>query len=875
MRNNHSLQNEKINLPKGFAVEIKDNCVCTTVDKDKIKTVITCRDIRKKIYEDGFKINGKSFVRYKRSSGSSRQGKCLFILKKLYEPMMKWSYMGLNTKGKINLASMEAYIALTTSGIIDTIKIDPKSILLIDKYESIFKNTVMATRIVNGKLSTEIEDNYDIYNDIWDGQSLLDFSVTKGTEYEDKGYLLLRNRFFKSACFQANIQQFFKDNNIIDVKQLRGQTLAENIRDIKMITTSDSIKYLKFDKSPDDFKNYINQLGDTWGIVKYDKPTHYFDGDMVQTHYQLINTLQLNKQEISELLKPSIDYLKLLKRDIRVFRHHCNIKPLNDRDMDIKDIEDMDVANSNNLMMTLLKINNRFENTDLFVNFRQDVIDSFIKNLSKGHILINGTYAVLCGNGYEMLQDSINKFNRENPEPILKINEVYCSFFKDDEELLGCRSPHVTMGNLLSCKNANRIKIINTISKYFKSSPYIVHINSIENNIMERLSSADFDSDQILLTNNPIIVSSCKKNYDKFLVPTDATKEGIINKERENNPSEKADLDYMTSQNLIGDIVNTSQILNSLLWSKLRMYSFFGIDTNDKLKDKLNNLYSAICTLDVLSCIEIDKAKKEFPIKSINELKNIISKYHEKIYFVKSENGKSLLSFSPEKYLKMNPKAEIEEIKFKPDFFKTIADKRCKNQQTTHFETSFDYLQEVLKEQTKDIKMKRRQGANAIVTLSSIFDKDIILGNTDGKQIAKIIDECQQIKKSINSKWSNEQTDGAKKYEQTNEIRQDFIKRLSKLKISAASIRKVLSDLDKEYEKKREYRKHDKKYSSDLIKVGRLLVTSLFESHKEEFISIFNESKGKVEYIERKRNDDGNSLEVIKLYNIDFVVKIP
>lgn len=879
------LQDELIELPKGFFTEIKDNKISIFVRKNEIKTVINCKGIRERIYRDNFKINNRFFVRYKRSSGSSRKGSCLFTLKKLYKPMMDWSYMGLNTKGKIDLASMEAYIALTTSGIIDTIKIEPKSILLIEPYESIFENRVMATRIVDNKLSTKVEDNYEVHNDIWDGQSLIDFSVTEGTEYENKGYLLLRNRFFKSACFQANIQQFFKDNNITDISELNGKTLAKNVSDIKMITTKDSIKYLKFNKSAHGFDDYINQLEDTWGIVKYDKPTHYFDGDMVQTHYQLINTLQLSKQEIFKLLKPSLDYLKLLKRDIKVFRYHCHSKPLNDRDMDIEDIENMDVANNNDLMMRLLEINNKFENTDLFVSFRQDVVDSFIKNLNRGHILINGTYAVLCGNGYEMLQDSIGKFNRENPEPILKKDEIYCSFFKDEEKLLGCRSPHCTMGNLLLCKNATKKSVEKTIDKYFKKSLYIIHINSIKNNIMERLSGADFDSDQILVTNNSLLINSCEKNYDKFLVPTNATKEEKTNnnnlKLRENTPTEKADLDYNTSQNLIGNIINTSQILNSLFWNKLVIYSFLGVQTQDIntkniFKNKLDNLYAAICTLDVLSGIEIDKAKKEFPIDSKKELDNIINKYCKKLYFLKKENKLlPILNGSPH-FAEHNPKAIVKEG-FKPNFFKTIADKKCKNLSTVPFATSFEYLQDVIKEQTENIKMKRRnsKGVNSIATLSSLFKKNVILDNADGKQIQKIINECQQIKKSINFKWDNKQINGTEKYKQTEKIRQDFIKRLSKLKISSASIRKILSDLDKEYEKRREYKKRNEKYSSDLIEIGRLLITCLFKSHKKEFLFIFNESKEKIEYIERKKYNDNNSLETIKLYDIEYVVKTP
>ena len=119
----------------------------------------------------------------------------------------------------------------------------------------------MATTVIkdeNGDdvLATNVKNDEEITNNIWDGQSLLCSTAFGNSpdenlhwvngKYHDKGYFLLRNRFFKSACFQCDIQQFFKDNGITSIEQLNGQTLAENIKDIKLITTESSIKFLKY-----------------------------------------------------------------------------------------------------------------------------------------------------------------------------------------------------------------------------------------------------------------------------------------------------------------------------------------------------------------------------------------------------------------------------------------------------------------------------------------------------------------------------------------------------------------------------------------------------------------------------------------------------
>ena len=44
-----------------------------------IPTDISCREIREHLYTHGFDIDGIHYVRYKRSAGASRDGRCLFI----------------------------------------------------------------------------------------------------------------------------------------------------------------------------------------------------------------------------------------------------------------------------------------------------------------------------------------------------------------------------------------------------------------------------------------------------------------------------------------------------------------------------------------------------------------------------------------------------------------------------------------------------------------------------------------------------------------------------------------------------------------------------------------------------------------------------
>ena len=99
-----------------------------------MRVILTVAQLRSRLYQDGFVCDGIKFQRFKRSSGSSRGGKCLFIDERLYPRMHKWELCGLKVKEgqEIDLAALEAYIALTLSSIVGTI---PVSYTHLDVYK--------------------------------------------------------------------------------------------------------------------------------------------------------------------------------------------------------------------------------------------------------------------------------------------------------------------------------------------------------------------------------------------------------------------------------------------------------------------------------------------------------------------------------------------------------------------------------------------------------------------------------------------------------------------------------------------------------------------------------------------------------------------
>lgn len=761
------------------------------------KVIFSVAQLRERLYQDGFDCDGIHFCRFKRSSGSSRVGKCLFIDEKLYPRIHRWEMCGLKVKEgqKIDLAALEAYIALSLSSIIGIINLRPENFLVIDDYKSVFKDKVIATRVGKDGWLQSLPEEVEVENSVWDGQSLIDKSVMG--EFSSYGMILLRNRFFKSACFNTNIQKFFAEHDIHDVSQLNGFTLAKTVDEIKIITTPSSIKYLKFGEL-ERWLGFLEEDG-LFGVVKHEKPTHFFDGRMVQIHYQLLNTLQMSQAEVDLLVKPSLDYLRLIQTDPAVLRYHIRYAG--------EDDPIGAASTTNDVMYQMLGVCERFAQTKLYYDFKRDIIEAFKKGLRRGHILVEGNYSTLLGNPIEMLLASINQFDGTSQ---IGIGNIYSKRFRFNQTILGSRSPHVTMGNILLTKNQENPEI----ERYLNLTKEIVCVNSIGENILMRLSGADFDSDTVLLTDNPILIGSAQRNYDAFLVPTSMVEAKKV--VRHYTRLEQADLDIKTSVNKIGEIVNLSQELNTRLWDEIN---------NGNDLDGVRELYCDIAKLDVLSGIEIDKAKKEFAVDSVAEIKKLKGKYE-----VRDETGRQI----------------------KPNFFGKLArmkgyyDSERKNYK--FHDTTMDYLQHCL-------------NAFRVETVSTDFIpfSDLLISKAEYSQrfvkhpqVERILDLVRDMRLRIKAVWegTDDGIDNKGKAMLVSEIREECNQYIKAIQLSQHTAYRLLLAIEEPHNKD----------------ISRSLFYMLFSLPNQSFLDLLEKSRTPIYTL----TEDENAAGSIEIYGFRF-----
>lgn len=677
---------------------------------------VSNEDLRKQFYLNGFTITDPKgiqtkYVVYKRSSSKSRNGQCLFIKESLYQEMINWSrmYLPFEKDMEIDYASLLAYESLVLSSLEDTIRINPKNILIVDDVESKFKQFCNVIRKGKNGFLDSFTEEVEVTNSLFDGESLLD------SKYFSKGQSmkLLRNHMFKSAAFNTNIQQFLKDHcpdNVNfdewEIQNMFGEKMLA--KDIEFIFTPTSLKALKFSHVVGSEKrmwNYWKEIVTKdhciFGVCKHEKKSKCGldekGNTLQQTSYQMINCLPLKENDIKDLTQIEKEYINKLKNDDQFFIEHI--------------IKGANSVNSNLMLADLYKINRDFANTKIFRDFRKGEINSYVSYVKKGKVRLVGDYCVLLGNPMEYLFHAIGKFDVNSHPITLKNNEIYTTLFDFNKDLVGFRNPNTSPSNVLVAKNTYSKEI----HRYINLTDNIVCVNAVNFPIQDILSGCDYDSDTVLLFDDSTLLKLGKRCFGKYKVCINHVESQKKKYKLNNLDMSNIDNQLATSQKNIGRVVNIGQLCMSRYWDQL---------SNKSSEKELEELLKKIDVMTVLSGICIDLAKKFYEIDIEKEIKNV-----DKFLELKTET--------------IIKKGEDKEIQMKPKFWQYVSQSKTIKSKIIDYNCPMDFL---YKEMNNLPYAEQREN---IDFLSLLVRRNIKDGNR--KQEKKILTYVKEMCGKINN----------------------------------------------------------------------------------------------------------------------------
>lgn len=596
---------DRIEKLKGFLENVHLN-------KNKYNK-LSKEEIRTLFYKNGISIKYKNkTIKYKmlyRSSGKAKMGSCIFINENLYEKAYNFIYM--DTKMPTDnapIVEISGYISLIASSIVDTIQINPNNILILKDIDKYFNTNVISVETDEHKnCITKHITNYDLKNTLFDGQALIDSSIFP---YWGKGYILLRQHMTKMAAFKTHIQDFFKEYYKDNYETATIEDMFGNkhlVKDIKLITTDNAVKWLKFNIPYNHWCQKVNECDNLFGIVKTAHESKL--GEYQRMSYQMINSLNLNT--MSEACKDTVEYIESLKKDDVMFLEFLE--------------RNSNFSNDYEVLIKLCEHNREFTRSDHYRERKKEILRTYINNIKSGKLIQEADNLTIVGSPYAMLLYSVGEDVEQDTTLKQEYGTIQCftERFKDGEYLCGFRSPFNSCNNMSYLHNVYDDKLF----KFFDFGKCVIAVNMIGTDFQDRNNGSDMDSDFLYTTNNSSIVSHAKYCYLNY--PT------IVNnvpKEKNNYSSSmedyaRVDNNLSASRIAIGSSSNLAQLCLTYT------YNF-----NDQ------KYLEYACTLSVVAQIAIDSAKRKFDIDINKEISRIKKDMNIK------ENGYPLFW----KYIKSN-----------------------------------------------------------------------------------------------------------------------------------------------------------------------------------------------------------------------------
>lgn len=817
-------------------------------------------------------VKKQDVVSYKmlyRSSAKAKIGQVMFINEKLYNKAYDWLTMGIGNKMDIDnakIVEMSAYAPLTTSTIIGKIQIPIEDVLILEDKDSFFKTITKTVKAetyyktvkeldeekteINRLKAIEksdfledgtpkyrrsykkvqkpmkkcivLDEESEVKNTLWDGLALIESSfvpeiINIGEFNEEKinGMILLRNHFFKTCAFKSNIQLFFKDwcnkngydYETYEIKDMFG--INHKLKDIKMITTDNSIKWKKF-------KNYmgknITEAYQYWcdrinaddcyfGIVKTDHPSKL--EDVQQMSYQMVNTLPCKKEDIRELAKTSINYVESLKNNNDNFELFLR--------------NNKTEVNHYEMLADLYKHNKEFANSTWFREEKKKIINNYVNRLRNGKITINADNLTVCGNPYALLLYSVGENWEQDPTLNYEKGTIQCytKRFDNGEFLCGIRNPHNSPNNICYLHNIYSEEM----NKYFDFSNNIIAVNCIKSDIQCRANGMDFDSDFLFVTNNKVMVDCAKKSYNEYPTIVNALNESGITYKNTLEAYAEMDNKFSKSRLGIGESSNLAQLAMTYYWTKA---------------DK--ELYDNFVILSVLAQVIIDGCKREYEVDGVEEIKRIKKMpcmIRTKDLIKKDNDGNETLAkvkcdfpefmkYTKEiKYTKNGKERPYSIIKEEKDKIKNRIDK--------DLVCPMNWLEEILSE------IKPSSSENSIPVIK-FFIKDT--RRTDSRKISKIkelLNEYDTFSKKITSINKDNDEEAILYYRELSERFHKLVEDCSKIKTKNYNVINRLIEtslgidsIANQYIKKGENTKYCRK-----------MLNLLYNIDKESFLSNF------------------------------------
>lgn len=440
----------------------------------------------------GFIVNGIRFKRLLGTTGGVKNDTVMFCNEELHEALNIRLDNGRNKDTPIIPAKFEAYKSLPAT--VSTPVTMPRILVIKDGTVKIKDKVIRVSG--DDKFVVEHGVNYEADKDFTDGAGMITPEMASiwakdlQLDYRPSGFNT-RFSFCKGMVLTFPFHEFAdevaKTNIVID-----AWGHEQNIKEIDVVLTTNMLKLWNAYSSIEDYM--VNCKKNEWEFNVSKVCPNILENKRNMNYQYLQSYEDMSDEDLEELVSETLENINGALGDDYI-KQVLFLKGIHMNDKNIKN-DDYDYLKA-------LLIDQRVSKDSFVKNRVLNMIEKKIRDAKKGVIAVDGNYSIISGDLYALCE---SMFGME-VKGILKFGEFYSKTWTDKgvNEVVAYRSP------MTSHNNIKRLKLVSNemTDKWFKYMTTVTVFNAWDTTC-DALNGADFDSDAIITTNNPIILRNTK-----------------------------------------------------------------------------------------------------------------------------------------------------------------------------------------------------------------------------------------------------------------------------------------------------------------------------------------------------------------------------
>nr|DAF12272.1 MAG TPA: RNA dependent RNA polymerase [Caudoviricetes sp.] len=392
-------------------IQFKPDYMCLIIDKLK-DYHRACK---------GFTINGVKYVRLLGTNGGIKNSTIVFVSERLAPELKRRIENGRNSDKELVTAKLEAYKALACSA--STPVSVPNGIAVVDDCETKFLSDIVhITDEFGDEPVMELRKDQEVVLDASDGFGIMlpslahRWSEALGLDYVVSG-LNTRLSFEKGMIFTFDFLDFAENvAGTFLIKDAWGNEV--DVRGVELILTTSMLKLWDSYESCDDYLKHCAENHYTFGITKVCPKELENERGL---NYQFIQSFDLSDEDIEELIKPTMDWI----RDVLGGDRMKSVLFMKGTGMG----EDTAHRLDNDIIKSLM-IDERMMNDNYIVKSIYAAIRNRIDRAKVGVLDVHGNYSIVSGDPFALCQSMFGL----KVTGLLSAGEIYNKYWIDNSE---------------------------------------------------------------------------------------------------------------------------------------------------------------------------------------------------------------------------------------------------------------------------------------------------------------------------------------------------------------------------------------------------------------------------------------------------------